>query len=109
MAAQFLYFANSTSDTLTIPVQGIVAIDSTDADTMQIYYKDITDVAGGSVIFEITSGYAADIIKLLGKAIATSRSAVIVVADDVNSDYLSGTGVGGVAVAVTACTTIALT
>ena len=109
MAAKFLFFANSTSDTLTIPVDGIVAIDSTDADTMQIYYKDITDAAGGSVIFEITSGYAADIMKILGRAIATSRSATLVVADDINSDYLEGTAAGNVSVGVTACTTIALT
>ena len=105
---KFLYFAQTATDALAIPVSGIVAIDIVDADTVQFYYKEITDAAGGSVLVDITSGYNKQFISGLLKAIKSSREEMIVVADDVNSEYFS-TKLDGTTVAATNCGTIALT
>jgi hypothetical protein len=106
---KFLYFANATDDALLIPASGVSAIDVTGAAQIQIYYKDITDAAGGSVIVNITSGKCKEFLKALGKAIVNTRRVVIVVADDVEGEYFTTQDSSGTAVAATTCGTIALT
>ena len=104
---KYLIFANSTSDTMMFPASKIAFLENTDADTMQIHFHPGTDNTAGSVIFEITSGYGVDFAKILFRNIRNGRESFIVVADDVNSNYLKGT-VSGTTVEATACTTIAL-
>ena len=109
MNNKYLYFANATDDALLIPASGISAIDVTGAAQVQIYYKDITDVAGGSVLVNITSGKCKEFLKALGKAIVNTRNVVICVADDVEGEFFATTDSSGTAVAATSCGTIALT
>ena len=104
---KYLIFANSTSDTMMFPASKIAFLENTDADTMKIHFHPGTDNTAGSVIFEITSGYGVDFAKILFRNIRNSRESFIVVADDVNSNYLKG-NVGTTTVEATACTTIAL-
>tara|TARA_R100000541_G_scaffold58485_1_gene69789 strand:+ start:5808 stop:6137 length:330 start_codon:yes stop_codon:yes gene_type:complete len=104
---KYLIFANSTTDTMMFPVSNIAMLENTDADTMQIHFQPGTDNTAGSVIFEITADKGVEFMKLLTEAIRSSRSPYIVVADDINSEYFSGS-FGGTTVAATACTTIAL-
>tara|TARA_A100001515_G_C4578990_1_gene212369 strand:+ start:1162 stop:1491 length:330 start_codon:yes stop_codon:yes gene_type:complete len=104
---KYLIFANSTSDTMMFPASRIAFLENTDADTMQIHFHPGTDNTAGSVIFEVTSGKGVEFGKLLFEAIRSSRSSYIVVADDIASEYFSGS-YGGTTVAATACTTIAL-
>jgi len=104
---KYLIFANSNTDTIMFPASKIAMLENTDADTMQIHFHPGTDNTAGSVIFEITTGKGVDFMKLLTEAIKSTRSSYIVVADDLNSEYFSGS-FGGSTVAATACTTIAL-
>tara|TARA_Y100000310_G_scaffold299436_1_gene334283 strand:+ start:3908 stop:4210 length:303 start_codon:yes stop_codon:yes gene_type:complete len=99
---------------MCFPSDKIAFIENTDADTMQIHFHPGTDNTAGSVIFEITSGYGKAFCRILFDAINTGHDPMIVVADDIRSEYLTGTtgaadgASAGTTVAATACTTIAL-
>jgi hypothetical protein len=106
---KFLYFENSTSDVICVNVDHLAFIDGVDANTVQFFFRsnDAVDFSG-SVLVDITSGYAQAFIKAVIREIANSRKSFIVIADDTNSKYLT-TASGGTTVAATACGTIALT
>tara|TARA_R100001015_G_C4613890_1_gene169634 strand:+ start:103 stop:384 length:282 start_codon:yes stop_codon:yes gene_type:complete len=80
---------NSTSDAILLPVNNILGIDATAADALSITFKEIGGAADeASVVLNITSGKAKEVMNAIVDEISFSRNPFVVIADDVNSAYV---------------------
>lgn len=99
---RFLYFANSTSDNVCMPVDNLLGIDASTASNLIVQFVAIDGTADSTDCnITITSGKAKEVVTAIVEAVNSSVDPVIVVADDVNSLYLDAD--------ITACSTITLT
>jgi hypothetical protein len=97
---RYCFFANSTSDAILLPVKNILGIDATSATNLSITFNEIggaTDEA--SVQLTITSGKAKEVMNAIVDEISFSKNPFVVIADDVNSEFIHAD--------ITACSTIA--
>ena len=89
---RYLYFAEGTdeSDVLCLPVNQVLGLDIDAADTIEVYFNDLggADTNDGIVVLNITSGKTKEVAKAIVEAMNSSVDPFIVVADDVNSEYL---------------------
>ncbi len=86
---RYCFFMNSTSDAILLPVNNILGIDATAADALSITFKEIGGAADeASVVLNITSGKAKEVMNAIVDEISFSRNPFVVIADDVNSAYV---------------------
>ena len=92
MAAKFVQFIDDADDAATYPVDNLLAM--TCAGDGALLIKFDSSIGGGtgaehdSVALTITANTEKTVMKSIGEAIAFSKEAVLVVADDVTGDYV---------------------
>lgn len=85
---KFLYFANAVDDVLCMPLSNLISIDHTAGDTVEFSFND--DVNGNTVVQCTTASNAEkEFIQQVVNEINFGNDAMIVVADDDHSVYLS--------------------
>ena len=98
---RFLYFQNSTSDNVCMPVDNLLGIDATSATNLMVSFKTIQgDADSTDCNITIDSGKAKEVAQAIVEAINSSTEPFIVVADDTNSAFLDSK--------ISACATITL-
>ena len=92
MAAKFIQFIDGGDDAATYPVDNLLGM--TCAGDGALLLKFASSVGGGtgaehdSVALTITADTEKTVMKNIGEAIAFSKEAVLVIADDVTSAYV---------------------
>ena len=92
MAAKFVQFIDGADDAATYPVDNLLGMTCASDGTLLV--KFASSVGGGtgaehdSVALTITADTEKTVMKSIGEAIAFSKSAVLLVADDVTGDYV---------------------
>ena len=92
MAAKFVQFIDGGDDAATYPVDNLLGMTCAADGTLLVNFK--SSVGGGtgaehdSVSLTITADTEKTVMKSIGEAIAFSKSAVLLVADDVTGDYV---------------------
>ena len=92
MAAKFVQFIDAADDAATYPVDNLLGMTCAGDGTLLVKFK--SSVGGGtgaehdSVSLTITADTEKTVMKSIGEAIAFSKSAVLLVADDVTGDYV---------------------
>ena len=100
MAAQFVQFIDGADDAATYPVDNLLGMTCVADGALLIKFE--SSVGGGtgaehdSVSLTITANTEKSVMKHIGEAIAFSKEAVLVIADDVASEYVDSN--------ITACT-----
>ena len=100
MAAQFVQFIDGADDAATYPVDNLLGMTCAADGALLIKFE--SSVGGGtgaehdSVSLTITANTEKSVMKHIGEAIAFSKEAVLVIADDVASEYVDSN--------ITACT-----
>jgi len=98
---RFLYFENSTSDNVCMPVDNLLGIDATSATNLVVSFKTIQgDADSTDCNITITSGKAKEVAQAIVETLNSSTEPFIVVADDTNSVFLDSK--------ISACSTITL-
>lgn len=94
MAAQFVQFIDGADDAATYPVSNLLGMTCAADGTLLL--KFVSSVGGGtgaehdSVALTITANTEKSVMKNIGEAIAFSKQAVLLIADDVTNDYVDG-------------------
>lgn len=92
MAAKFLQFIDAADDAATYPADSLLGM--TCAGDGALLVKFASSIGGGtgtehdSIALTITADTEKTVMKSIGEAIAFSKKAVLVVADDVASEYV---------------------
>ena len=88
--SKFLYFADSATAQYIVPIDRFLGADDTDADTIVLNFEDMNGSSGdvSQVTIDVASGTAKTVLTAIFNAVATGKDQVIVVADDVESDYI---------------------
>ena len=92
MAAKFVQFIDAADDAATYPVDNLLGMTCAANATLLVKFK--SSVGGGtgaehdSVSLTITADTEKSVMKSIGEAIAFSKEAVLVIADDVAGDYV---------------------
>ena len=92
MAAKFVQFIDAADDAATYPADSLLGM--TCASDGALLVKFASSVGGGtgaehdSIALTITANTEKTVMKSIGEAIAFSKQAVLVIADDVTSDYV---------------------
>ena len=91
---RYLYFANGSNegDVLCVPVSQIEGMDvTTDNTSVKIYGNDLGGVDSNDllVVVNCTAGKTKEVMKAITEACNFSVDPFIVVADDINSEFLS--------------------
>lgn len=89
---RFLYFAEGTTeaDVLCVPVSQVIGIDIDANDSLNLYFNDLgsADTNQGIVVLRVTAGKTKEVSEAICKAMSHSTDPFIVVADDVNTEYI---------------------
>ena len=99
MAAKFLYFDPDSNNALTMPVDKLLSMDQTGNTTIVLTFENKDATVGSTTIATLTvdGGTEKAVMQSISEAIAFSKDQFVVVADDVNSDYINAS-ITGVAV-----------
>ena len=87
MAAKFMHFYNAADDAITLPADNLVAMDQTTDTNVRLVFSDDGGTSN-TVDLTIDAGYEKSVMKSISEAVAFGKDQFLVVADDVNSDYL---------------------
>jgi hypothetical protein len=92
MAAKFVQFIDAADDAATYPADSLLGM--TCASDGALLVKFASSIGGGtgaehdSIALTITADTEKTVMKSIGEAIAFSKQAVLVIADDVASEYV---------------------
>ncbi len=93
MAAKFLQFIDADNDAATYPVSNLRAMTCAGDTALLIKFNSSIGGSTGaehdSVALTIASNSEKAVMKSIGDAIAFGKEAVVVVADDLTSDYIN--------------------
>jgi len=88
---KFLYFANSTSDAGAIPANLLREMQvSSNSQSIDLNFKDVGDGLGSEVVItiNITEDKPNEVIQAISDEIRYGKKAMIVIADDLNGEYV---------------------
>jgi hypothetical protein len=88
---KYLYFANSLSDAACMPTDLLRAMKAdSDADGITLEFKDVKDGIGNEVTVKITTTQNKNkkVMDAITDAIRTSKRPFIVIADEINNEFL---------------------
>ena len=93
MAAQFVQFIDAADDAATYPVSNMLGMTCAADGVLLLKFASSLGQATGdnahdSVSLTITANTEKSVMKHIGEAIAFSKKAVLVIADDVASEYV---------------------
>jgi len=92
MAAKFVQFIDGADDAATYPVANLLGMTCASDGALLLKFKSSVGGSTGaehdSVALTITADTEKTVMKSIGEAIAFSKQAVLVIADDVTSDYV---------------------
>ncbi len=100
---RYLFFLEGTSDesdAICIPASQIVGFDIDNAATIEVYFNDLgsADTNDGLIVLNVTSGKTKEVANAIVQAMNHSTDPFIVIADDLNSEYIHSdlTGCGAI-------------
>jgi len=98
---KFLYFANSVSDAGAIPATLLRKMDvNSSSNQIDLRFQDIKDGLGAEVTINlaVNTDKAHEVIEAISDEIRYGKKAMIVIADDLNNEYIHPdiTGVGNI-------------
>jgi len=92
MAAKFVQFIDGADDAATYPADNLLGMTCAGDGTLLVKFKSSVGGSTGaehdSVSLTITADTEKTVMKSIGEAIAFSKQAVLVIADDVTGDYV---------------------
>ena len=90
MAAKFVQFIDNADDAATYPVDNLLAITCAAEGALKLRFVSGMGDNGGNdlVALTITADTEKSVMKNIGEAIAFSKEAVLVIADDVAKEYV---------------------
>ena len=90
MAAKFVQFIDDADDAATFPVENLLGMTCAANGVLKLNFVSNVGDNGGVDLAQlaITADTEKSVMKSIGEAIAFSKEAVLVIADDVNSDYV---------------------
>jgi len=90
MAAKFVQFIDNADDAATFPVDNLLGITIAAEGALKLnFVSNVGDAGGADVVdLTITADTEKSVMKNIGEAIAFSKEAVLVIADDVAKEYV---------------------
>lgn len=87
--AKFLYFRDTATSQYIVPVERLLGVDDTGSNTVVVQFEDMGGAASASVVtLNVVSGKERDVMVALLNRVHNEKSDVLIVADDVDSDYI---------------------
>jgi len=87
--AKFLYFRDTASSQYIVPVERLLGVDDTGSNTVVVQFEDLGGAASSSVVtLNVASGKEKDVMVALLNRVDNEKSDVLIVADDVDSNYV---------------------
>jgi len=87
--AKFLYFRDTASSQYIVPVERLLGVDDTGSNTVVVQFEDMGGAASSSVVtLNVVSGKEKDVMVALLNRVHNEKSDVLIVADDVDSNYM---------------------
>lgn len=86
---KFLYFANSTSDAVMFPAENLFSMEiDSDSTAIDMVFRDGLGQSNTITVGTGDANQAAVVIKAIAEEIRVGKEVFIVVADEVNSEFL---------------------
>ena len=93
MMEKFLFFRNSVTDAVTIPVNRLISMVSSDfnSDAVEFRFEDLADGLGQENIFtvDVAVDKAREVMSEVSDEINNGSKALIIIGDDVTNKYVS--------------------
>ena len=89
---KFLFFRNSVSDAVTIPVNRLISMEAdNNSDAVEFHFEDLVDGLGQENIFtvDVTVDKAREVMSEVSDEINNGSKALIIIGDDVTNKYVS--------------------